>query len=288
MVIRFRSTWLWYDSIPRYYSSVSRGSHWHHRCILLMSQIVVQCNIFVWRTTVGLMGFIAWLQQLILCDVAQLIESPFNNMAGAKPGVHILKLEPNRVHESLVTGEKVIKWDEVGYNIADLWNFQSVIIGVMLLSLSTCQNSHLLKLFWTTYSLSAPVPFLLYIVYTADLDNVLYQFLLTCYRAIKPPAVQGYQNSIDEHLGFVGSSLAILRFMYFCKLATENTLEMTSGWSYSMDHFCGMAHSRQLPSWFTLPSINIGLCHTAKCHNKSWWALDTVVWLVSIHTAIVP
>lgn len=35
-------------------------------------------------------------------------------MAGAQPGVRVLNLEPNIVPKSLVAGEKVFKWDEVG------------------------------------------------------------------------------------------------------------------------------------------------------------------------------
>lgn len=34
-------------------------------------------------------------------------------MAGAKPGVYVLNLQPDTVPSSLVSGEKVYKWDEV-------------------------------------------------------------------------------------------------------------------------------------------------------------------------------
>lgn len=34
-------------------------------------------------------------------------------MASAKPGVHVLKLQPNQVPAELIAGEKVFKWDEV-------------------------------------------------------------------------------------------------------------------------------------------------------------------------------
>lgn len=34
-------------------------------------------------------------------------------MAGAKPGVHVVQLKPIQVPESLVKGNKFIKWDEV-------------------------------------------------------------------------------------------------------------------------------------------------------------------------------
>lgn len=34
-------------------------------------------------------------------------------MAGAKPGVHVLNLQPDVVPPSLITGENVFKWDEV-------------------------------------------------------------------------------------------------------------------------------------------------------------------------------
>lgn len=52
-------------------------------------------------------------------------------MAGAKPGVHILNLESNLVHESLLSGEKVIKWDEVGL-VTDIWSVELVNISVLL------------------------------------------------------------------------------------------------------------------------------------------------------------
>jgi phosphatidylinositol phospholipase C beta len=34
-------------------------------------------------------------------------------MAGAKPGVHVVQLKPIQVPETLVKGNKFIKWDEV-------------------------------------------------------------------------------------------------------------------------------------------------------------------------------
>jgi len=34
-------------------------------------------------------------------------------MAGAKPGVHVVQLKPICVAESLIKGNKFIKWDEV-------------------------------------------------------------------------------------------------------------------------------------------------------------------------------
>ena len=34
-------------------------------------------------------------------------------MAGARPGVHVVKLKPVQVSESLIAGNKFIKWDDV-------------------------------------------------------------------------------------------------------------------------------------------------------------------------------
>jgi len=34
-------------------------------------------------------------------------------MAGARPGVHVVKLKPIQVSETLIAGNKFIKWDDV-------------------------------------------------------------------------------------------------------------------------------------------------------------------------------
>jgi len=34
-------------------------------------------------------------------------------MAGARPGVHVVKLKPVHVSETLIAGNKFIKWDDV-------------------------------------------------------------------------------------------------------------------------------------------------------------------------------
>lgn len=43
-------------------------------------------------------------------------------MAGARPGVHVVKLKPVHVAESLIAGNKFIKWDDVGIYTNMKWS----------------------------------------------------------------------------------------------------------------------------------------------------------------------
>lgn len=47
-------------------------------------------------------------------------------MAGAKPGVHVVLLRPIAVPETLIKGNKFIKWDDVSTIILFVWKTTNI------------------------------------------------------------------------------------------------------------------------------------------------------------------
>ena len=58
-------------------------------------------------------------------------------MAGAKPGVHVVQLKPVVVPESLITGNKFIKWEDVSIYIFYIYIYIYICVYVCVIVFGT-------------------------------------------------------------------------------------------------------------------------------------------------------